>query len=74
MNRIPGVVDPQNDLIPFGRFDRLHFARLVILKDATASDIGVYGVPAPDLQPTLAFFGDCDGSREEFLKCVSASK
>jgi len=68
MNRSPGVVDPQNNLIPFGRFDRLHFARLVVLEDATASDIAVYGVPLPNLPPTLAFFGDCDGSGEQFLE------
>src|SRR5260370_1172864 len=68
MNLSPGVVDPQNALIPFGRFDQLHFARLVILTDLTASDIAVYGVPVPDLPPTLAFFGDCDGSGGRFLE------
>jgi hypothetical protein len=68
MNLSPGIVDPQNALIPFGRFDRLHFARLVILTDPTASDIAVYGVPVPDLPPTLAFFGDCDGSGDRFLE------
>src|SRR5437660_2541432 len=68
MNLSPGIVDPQNALIPFGRFDRLHFARLVILTDPTASDIAVYGAPVPDLPPTLAFFGDCDGSGDRFLE------
>jgi hypothetical protein len=68
MNLSPGVVDPQNALIPFARFDRLHFARLVILTDPTASDINVYGVPIPDLPPTLAFFGDCDGSGDRLLE------
>jgi hypothetical protein len=68
MNLSTGLVDPQNALIPFGRFDRLHFARLVILTDPTASDIAVYGVPVPDLPVTLAFFGDCDGSGDRFLE------
>jgi hypothetical protein len=68
MNLSLGFVDPQNALIPFGRFDRLHFARLVILTDPTASDIAVYGVSVPDLPPTLAFFGDCDGSGDRFLE------
>ncbi len=68
MNLSPGVVDPQNALIPFARFDRLHFARLVILSDPTASDIAVYGVPIPDLPPTLAFFGDCDWSGDRLLE------
>ena len=35
MNRRPGVVDPENGLVPFGRFDRLHFARFVVLDDQT---------------------------------------
>ncbi len=68
MNKGPGVVDPENPLIPFGQFDRLHFARLVILTDPTAADIAIYGVPVPDLPPTLAFFGDCDGSGDAFLR------
>jgi len=68
MNKSPGVVDPDNALVPFCRFDRLHFARLLILTDPTAGDIAVYGVPVPDLRPTLAFFGDCDGSADAFLR------
>jgi hypothetical protein len=68
MNLNSGIVDPGNALIPFARFDRLHFARLVILRDPTASDISVYGAPVPDLPPTLAFFGDCDGSGGWFLE------
>jgi hypothetical protein len=61
MNAHPGVVDAQNTLVPFGQFDRLHFARLLILTDPTARDIAAYGVTVPDLPPTLVFFGDCDG-------------
>ena len=67
MNTSIGVVDPQNPLIPFGRFDRLHFARLLVLTDPPESDIAVYGKPAPRLQPTLAFLGDCDGAGEAML-------
>jgi hypothetical protein len=68
MNKAPGIVDPQNPLIRFGQFDRLHFARLVILSDPTAPDIAVYRVPVTDLPPTLAFFGDCDGSGDALLR------
>jgi hypothetical protein len=68
MNKSVGVVDPQNDLIPFGRFDRLHFACLVILTDPTAGDIAVYGVPLPDLRPTLAFFVDLDGAGDAVMR------
>src|SRR5450631_386239 len=67
MNRAPGVVDPQNSLVPFGSFDRLHFARLLILDDPTTSDIKAYRVE-PIRYPTyLAFLGDVDGDPEEFL-------
>jgi len=68
MNSRPGVADPQNPLVPFGQFDRLHFARLLILTDPTAPDIAVYGVTVPDLPPTLVFFGDCDGSGDTFVR------
>jgi hypothetical protein len=67
MNQSAGVVDPQNALIPFGRFGRLHFARLLILVDPTEADIAVYGVPVPHLPPTLVFFGDCDGPGDALL-------
>jgi len=68
MNSRPGIADPQNPLVPFGQFDRLHFARLLILTDPTATDIAVYGVTVPDLPPTLVFFGDCDGSADAFVR------
>jgi hypothetical protein len=67
MNRSPGVVDPENSLVPFGRFDRLHFARIVILDDLTFDDIQVYGLK-PALYPLyLAFLGDFDGDYDTFL-------
>ena len=34
-------------LVPFGSFDRLHFARFVILDPQTLGDIGVYGGQPP---------------------------
>lgn len=67
MNLQPGVVNPQNDIIPFGQFDRLHFARFIILDDPTLDDITVYGVPRPDVATSLAFLGDCDGPAPDFL-------
>ena len=41
----PGVADAENALVPFGQFERLHFARFVILEAPTAEDITVYGLP-----------------------------
>jgi len=67
LNQRPGVADPQNSLVPFGRFEQLHFARFVILDDPTLDDISVYGVPRADLPPALAFLGDVDGPADEFL-------
>jgi hypothetical protein len=67
MNHRPGDVDPNNGLVPFGQFDRLHFARFVILEDETAVDIAVYGVTPMDFPVYLAFLGDCDGSKRTFL-------
>ena len=61
MNSGPGQADPHNRLLPFARFESLHFARLAILEDATHGDIAAHGV-APESLPTyLALFGDCDG-------------
>lgn len=70
MNIKPGVVDPQNSLIPFRRLQQLHMARLTILLDLTLDDITVYGLPPSDLPTYLAFFGDVDGTREEFLAAL----
>ena len=46
--RCPGLADPGNALLPFGQFDRLHFARLVVLEDSTLGDIAAYGLPLPE--------------------------
>ncbi len=51
MNRRPGVVDPENGLVPFGRFERLHFARFVLLDDPTGGDIAAHGVTPPRYAP-----------------------
>jgi hypothetical protein len=67
MNGVAGLAEPENALVPFGRFAQLHFARFVIIKANTAKDIGVYGVTPTDWPPSLAFLGDCDGSAEQFL-------
>lgn len=67
MNTLPGFADPDNGILPFGAFDRLHFARLVVLEDATLADITAYGLPRPDPPTYLAFMGDCDGAAREVL-------
>ncbi len=67
MTALPGLADPANTLLPFGQFDRLHFARLVVLEDSTLADIEAYGLPPPKLPTYLAFMGDCDGPARELL-------
>ena len=66
MNRGPGVVDPQNALVPFGQLSPVHFARFVVLEDLTTHDIVAYGLPPGNYPIYLAFMADFDGEREAF--------
>jgi len=61
MNLQPGIADPNNSLVPFGQFEQVHFARFVLLDDATLGDFAVHRRPAPEFPVYLAFMGDCDG-------------
>jgi hypothetical protein len=70
MNASPGVADPSNDLVPFGRLEGLHVARFVILEDETVGDIAAYGGSLPDLPIYLVFLGDCDGGADAFLQAT----
>src|ERR1041384_5774848 len=72
MNRVPGMADPNNALIPFGRFPELHFARIVVLDDQTLDDITTaYGLPRRNYPLYLAFladfFGDVDRFRNQMV-------
>ena len=67
MNSKPGVADPANAVLPFGQFERLHFARLAVLDDPTLGDIEAHGVPRPSLPIYLAFAGSCDGPAGECI-------
>jgi hypothetical protein len=68
MNNGPGRVNPANDLVPFGAFDSLHFARLLILDDKTTEDVQVYGLQPRTYPLYLAFLGDMDGDPDVFLR------
>ena len=57
MNSKPGMADPANVVLPFGQFERLHFARLAVLDDPTLGDIEAHGIPRPRLPVYLAFAG-----------------
>lgn len=67
MNKTVGLADPDNPLVPFGQFGRLHFARFTIIEAKTAEEIKAFGVSPRPWQPALAFIGDCDGDRDSFL-------
>jgi hypothetical protein len=67
MNHAPGAVDRHNPLVPFQQFDRLHFARFVIVEDKTAVDLEHYGRMPVHYPDSLVFHGDCDGPASEFL-------
>lgn len=60
----PGLADPGNPVLPFGRFQRIHFARLVVLDDRTLADRTHFPnlyFPCP---VRLALLVVCDGSAE----------
>jgi hypothetical protein len=67
MNDAPGRVNPNNALIPFARFENLHYARLLILDDQTTEDVRVYGLRPKTYPLYLAFLGDIDGAEGSFL-------
>ena len=67
MNEGPGRVNPDNALIPFARFENLHYARLLILDDQTTEDVRVYGLRPKTYPLYLAFLGDIDGAEGSFL-------
>jgi hypothetical protein len=72
MNSSPGVVDPDNALVPFGRFETIHVARFVVADDQTLDDRAAF----PGLQPSeripLIFLADCDGPGDETLARMAA--
>ncbi len=67
MNSAPGFADPNNSLIPFAHFSRLHVARFVIIRANTNNDIISHGIAPDNWPPTLAFLGDIDGDLNTFL-------
>ena len=68
MNLKTGMADPRNALLPFGEFERLHFARFALLDDSTLADLEAFNLPRPHVPLLyLAFVGECDGPAEEQL-------
>jgi hypothetical protein len=67
MNAATGGVNPNNPLVPFAQFDKLHFARFAILDDQTVGDLRIYDLPVRNHPLYLAFLADIDGEEEAFL-------
>jgi hypothetical protein len=67
MNQAPGIADAHNAVIPFARFDRIHFARFVILDDATLGDHALYDRTIPEFPRYLVFMVDGDGPAHALL-------
>ena len=69
MNSAPGMANPDNEIIPFGRLQALHFARIVILEDQTLDDItAAYGLPRQNFPVYLTFLADFDGDTDDFRR------
>ncbi len=67
----PGVADPANPLFPFGAFETIHFARLVVLEDNTLGDREVYP-GLPKTEPTyLCLLIDCDGDATALMRRIA---
>lgn len=64
---MPGTADPHNSLLPFGVFERIHYARFAVLHDDTMGDIAVHGLPYRKYPTHLAFMADCDGPARALL-------
>ena len=69
----PGVYNPHNSLIPFQNIDTLHFARFVILEDATREDLLAYGDPLAASGKSLALLCDFDGEVDSFVDDIVAA-
>lgn len=68
MNAAPGQADRSNPLVPFARFENLHFSRFVILDDQTLNDIKIYKLPRVEYPIYLAFLADFDGDKQQFVR------
>src|SRR5438105_15887329 len=73
MNDAPGRAKPDNALIPFGQFEMLHFARLLIVDDKTLDDIRAHGLARRTYPLYLAFLGGVDCDVDHFLRLLATN-
>ena len=68
---VPGTADPKNPILPFGEFDAIHFARVVVLEDHTLGDRALYR-ELPMKEPTyLCLMVDCDGEATALMRRIA---
>ncbi|MCH9699150.1 MAG: hypothetical protein K0U68_13700 [Gammaproteobacteria bacterium] len=67
MTSSPVNADPDNSLVPFGQFERIHVARFMIIESDILDEIREFGVTPRPWRPALVFLGDIDGDRISFL-------
>jgi len=66
-----GTANPANAIFPFGEFDTIHFARLVVLEDHTLGDRAPYP-QLPKTEPTyFCLMVDCDGDARALMKRIA---
>jgi len=66
-----GAADPNNPILPFARYDTIHFARFAVLEDHSLGDRAAYP-QLPRAEPTyLLFMADCDGDADDLLRCLA---
>ena len=69
MNGAAGTANPGNELIPFGRFPNLHFARIVVLEDQSLDDVTIaYGLPRVNYPTYFTFLADFAGDADQFRR------
>ena len=72
MAREPGLADPDNPILPFARFSKIHFARVLVLDDPTLADRTHFPnlyFPCP---VRLALLVVCDGTAEAQIDEMAA--
>jgi hypothetical protein len=69
----PGLADPDNSILPFGRFPKIHFARLLLLDDPSLADRTHFPnlyFPCP---VRLALLVVCDGPVQAQIEELAAA-
>src|SRR3954447_26839397 len=71
LSGFPGTAEPKNPILPFGEFDAIHFARLVVLEDHTLGDRAPYRELPKDEPTYLCLMVDCDGEATALIRRIA---